>query len=128
MHSSELVYQKAHAKFSEVIDKARKSWPKFTIDVSLEILPNMGRYAGLAFPHKVQLNRQFIIQSEEFANDTIAHEIAHVVCFYFGWDRGHGKNWRRVASMLGANPRATFSAAKTGVNIRYKRKVTAIPV
>ena len=111
-------------KFDEIMQKARSFWPNFNANPTLHIMDNMGRYAGDATMYRVRLNSAMLGQSEALWANTIAHEIAHVVCMYFGWDHGHGKNWRRVASMLGANPRATFSTAETGVNIKYKRKLT----
>lgn len=36
-------------------------------------------------------------------NDTVPHELAHIVCFYRGNDRGHGKWWRYTCRQLGGS-------------------------
>jgi len=36
-------------------------------------------------------------------NNTVPHEIAHLVCFYFRLDRGHGRNWQWLCMQLGGN-------------------------
>lgn len=36
-------------------------------------------------------------------NNTVPHEVAHIVCFVTGWDSGHGRNWRTVCRALGGN-------------------------
>jgi SprT protein len=43
---------------------------------------------------------------ETFAEDTIPHELAHMIAFRLYQDRGHGKAWKYVAQTLyGANNR-----------------------
>lgn len=36
-------------------------------------------------------------------NDTIPHEIAHIVCFYMQTDRRHGPVWKRCCKLLGGS-------------------------
>lgn len=40
----------------------------------------------------------------DMVNDTIPHEIAHLVCFAKRSDNGHGRNWKAVCSRLGGRP------------------------
>lgn len=36
-------------------------------------------------------------------NDTVPHELAHIICFVENTDRGHGAAWQRVCRMLGGS-------------------------
>lgn len=38
---------------------------------------------------------------DDMVNDTIPHEVAHLVCIRMGWDKGHGPKWKRICRELG---------------------------
>lgn len=59
---------------------------------------NEGYYA-VRFNVDMMLNDSW----DHLYNNTIPHEIAHIVCFYLKLDRGHGRNWKRVCIQLGGN-------------------------
>jgi predicted SprT family Zn-dependent metalloprotease len=46
-------------------------------------------------------------------NNTVPHELAHVICFVQGTDSGHGSAWVRVCRALGGNGERYHSEAVT---------------
>jgi predicted SprT family Zn-dependent metalloprotease len=52
--------------------------------------------------------------NDSFAENTIRHELAHIIAYKKYNDRGHGPTWRAVAMSVGCNPRATATGIKTG--------------
>jgi SprT protein len=40
---------------------------------------------------------------DHMINDTVPHELAHIICFANGSDRGHGWAWRRTCQWLGGS-------------------------
>lgn len=47
--------------------------------------------------------------SEETVLDTILHEFAHAIAFELHQETGHGVYWKKIASKVGAKPKATGS-------------------
>jgi predicted SprT family Zn-dependent metalloprotease len=46
-------------------------------------------------------------------NNTVPHELAHVICFVQGTDSGHGSTWARTCRALGGNGERCHSEAVT---------------
>jgi predicted SprT family Zn-dependent metalloprotease len=44
---------------------------------------------------------------EDMITDTVPHEVAHVVCYFRGNDRGHGWNWYNTCRALGGSGKRT---------------------
>lgn len=112
----------------EVITLARSLFPKFADAPmpSIGFFTN-GKNAGTAqnMPFRVEYNLTvFGSDLERFLNDTVPHEIAHLVCFYMGLDKGHGKNWKRVCAMLGGNSKRCYQAVEGSIQFQGSRKVT----
>jgi predicted SprT family Zn-dependent metalloprotease len=108
------------AAFNRHMDNACRLYPAFTANrhrVVFEIVPNMGGIAGQARGClHIKVNLTLARQNPDYiCNNTIPHEIAHIICAHFGWDRGHGKNWKRVAVSLGCTGERCFNAAETGM-------------
>jgi predicted SprT family Zn-dependent metalloprotease len=97
-------------KCQELLNKAEKivgmPMPSVTIGFNLR-----GRVAGYASRRgrgiHVQYGMRFntdMMQNQSWdhiINDTVPHEVAHIVCFVTGRDRGHGRNWMRLCQQLG---------------------------
>ena len=65
-----------------------------------------GAKAGVAYgTGKIALNIDMIAGDsfEHILNETLPHEYAHIICLQNGLDRGHGKNWKSVAKILGCS-------------------------
>lgn len=106
------------AAFFRHMDNARRLYPAIAnLNVNFDVKHNMGCCAGKAFGyHTVSVNLEMARQNFGFiADNTIPHEIAHIICAYFKWDNGHGKMWKRVAASLGIAPERCFSFAETGI-------------
>lgn len=113
-------HMELRAAFNRHMDNACRLYPAFTNQrpyVQFEIVPNMGRNAGMAMgANRIKVNYTLAVQNMDYmCNNTIPHEIAHIICVYFGWDRGHGRNWKRVAMSLGCSGDRCFDSAKTGM-------------
>ena len=65
-----------------------------------------GRCAGIAYSSgKIRLNKDMIANGsfDHILKETFPHELAHIICFCLGTDRGHGKSWKRFAMFLGCS-------------------------
>lgn len=60
--------------------------------------------------------------TREFMEDTISHEVAHMVAFYTGLGKGHNAGWKRIHRMLGGNGKRCYSTAETGGVVRRARR------
>lgn len=66
-----------------------------------------GRSAGQAgrrgWDYFMRFNRDMMVNQswDHLFNDTVPHELAHIICFANGSDRGHGIFWRRTCRELG---------------------------
>jgi len=70
------------------------------------IFKNLGCTAGRAWSTKIEIDLTLMEQDfEECLEDTLPHELAHTVCNKMHpKERGHGRDWKRVAAFLGARP------------------------
>lgn len=78
-----------------------------------------GRAAGQAGKrygqHYLRFNREHIALGgqtwDHLLNDTVPHEVAHVVCYAFPqYGRAHDSGWKRVCLALGGNGKRCYSA------------------
>ncbi|MCA1800535.1 MAG: SprT-like domain-containing protein, partial [Actinobacteria bacterium] len=63
---------------------------------------------------EVRFNREHIAMGgatyDNLLNDTVAHEVAHIVCFAFPQlGRAHDKGWKQVCLALGGNGRRCYT-------------------
>lgn len=97
---------------NRVMTKAKELFPKLKgmLFEPIVTFHTNGRSAGLAYgPFKVSYNTTIFSQDmERFIRDTIPHEIAHVICSFLNWDKGHGRAWKRVCALLGGNSERCF--------------------
>ncbi|MBF84461.1 MAG: hypothetical protein CL489_08310 [Acidobacteria bacterium] len=65
--------------------------------------------------------------TEEMIKDTVLHEIAHAIDKqYNGYSSGHGRNWKRIACIVGATPKAKSKDTKEGLLKRISNAKYAI--
>ena len=50
---------------------------------------------------------------DHLIQDTVPHELAHIICFVQGTDRGHGRAWARMCRQLGGSGERCHSEAVT---------------
>ena len=99
--------KEAQHEIERVLGKARELF-NFTPSIETRF-DNMGRIAGEARHrygrYTLRLNLQLL--TPEYAHeavDTIAHEIAHLVCYFNPrLGKNHDAGWRRVCIMLGGS-------------------------
>ena len=71
-----------------------------------------GTHAGLAQCRPgeipvVRLNPVLMAENDDFIEETVPHEVAHIGVFYWlgrNAHRPHGREWQRLMRMLGAEP------------------------
>jgi len=111
--SHEDIKSRILAKHDEIMQNARDMFPAFRYAPNVRVyFYETGRSAGMAHGDmRIGYNLHIFAQDlERFINDTIAHEIAHIVCMYTRTDRGHGKTWKRVCRMLGGNGQRCYAS------------------
>lgn len=116
---NESVKSRILAKHEEVMRKARELFPSFRYAPECKVyFYETGRTAGKAHGDmRVGYNAHVFAQDmERFLNDTVPHEIAHIVCMYTRTDMGHGATWKRVCAMLGGNAKRCYA----GNEIQHK--------
>lgn len=97
-------------KVAALTVKARELWGHDAVPQNLRVYFDLrGRNAGQACRENGQYYMRFnvdMMQNESWShiyNNTVPHELAHVICAWKSWDRGHGRNWQRVCRALGGN-------------------------
>jgi SprT protein len=101
--------QQVNAKIAQLIAlyEARHPGQKVPkIEVRFDL---RGRAAGQAgrrgWNYFMRFNRDMMLNAgwDHLINDTVPHELAHVICFANGSDQGHGLFWRRTCRALGGS-------------------------
>lgn len=120
MHSLKAAISGEHRR---VIEKAWKLFPQ--LGYLFDPMPTFyttGKTAGRAYgSERTAYNLTvFAHDPERFIKEVVPHEIAHNVCIALGWDRGHGKNWKRVCVMLGGNGKRCYDGS--GIEFEGTRK------
>lgn len=99
-------------KFNELVAEANAMFniqlPHIEVKFDLR-----GKAAGQAISRRnfitvnysVRFNNDMINGSgfEHILEETVAHELAHIICFVTGKDKGHGKVWKAVCIALGGS-------------------------
>lgn len=114
----------------EVLRKAERIFncPFPSIPVRFDLT---GRAAGMycqrnnsGFGCWIRYNPQvFAADFAHHCKDTVPHEVAHYVTrLLHPSAKGHGPEWKRVARLLGAAPKATGNYSLEGVAVRRQRR------
>lgn len=87
-------------KFRQVYPQIQKAYPKVKLNARLKTT------AGRAFidntPQYIDLSPELFWEyTEEFLQDTIPHELAHLVAYTVFGDEGHGTGWKSVIQKMG---------------------------
>jgi len=86
------------------------------IDIRFDL---RGRAAGMAsargWNYSMRFNKDMMMNAgwDHLINDTVPHELAHIICFANGTDRGHGYNWKRTCQALGGSGERCHTEAVT---------------
>lgn len=127
------------ARCIEVADQARELYPldgvKFRLRCDLR-----GQSAGQAIIKPkaregvIRLNLEaYALAPQHMLDDTIPHEVAHVVAGITGLGRGHDAGWRRIAIALGSTGQRCHSldlppARRTTRHLYRSTCGTTVPV
>lgn len=110
----ELYWNKARRRYPTKLMEWTK--PTFTMDVR-------GTVGGKAFLHenRIALNPVLFRQNKkDFIEDTIPHEVAHLVAFMVYRDNGHGAGWKHVMrSDFGIPPTRCHNYDVSNVKQKY---------
>ncbi|WP_196138507.1 SprT-like domain-containing protein [Aliikangiella sp. G2MR2-5] len=91
-----------------LIDNLGKDYP-FLKDWRIK-LDSAKRRAGACKPvvKEITISRHHIEHNSFLiVKDTILHEIAHAINYELNKDISHGPNWKTIAKLIGATPKAT---------------------
>ena len=78
-----------------------------------------GRSAGQAghrgWNYFMRFNKDMMLNQgwDHLINDTVPHELAHIICMANGTDRGHGYTWKRTCQALGGSGERCHTEAVT---------------
>lgn len=112
--------QQVRAKVAQLIAVYEKATGKVLppIDVRFDLRgATAGQAArrsdGRGYNYFMRFNRDMMLNEgwDHLFNNTVPHELAHIICFVFNLDRGHGAAWRRTCRMLGGNGERCHSEA-----------------
>jgi len=110
---------------NEALCESRDRTPLNSLTIGYDL---KGTTAGTAnyYSKKVKFNKVLIEENfEHFINDTIPHEVAHIVTYYFYGDNqtAHGKAWKYVMShVFGVKPERCHSLDTTNSRVRNTKK------
>ena len=97
-------------KVEELIKVARKLYGSDAVPTNLKIYFDLrGRTAGQACYEDDRYWMRFNVDMmqtdawDHLINNTVPHELAHIVCMWKVWDRAHGRKWREVCRGLGGD-------------------------
>ena len=101
--------QSVYEAFYACLDKAEKLYKIDLFDVELDLTLKGKSCLGQAIKHGdtliVKLNEQAVEHyTDHLINDTIPHEVAHIVQFALGRKGGHGTDWKLFCGDLGGDP------------------------
>jgi predicted SprT family Zn-dependent metalloprotease len=104
MNNEALVRQKAE----EVMQKARTIYGVNLTDVTIQFNIKGHRVAGQARVRKGRMYLRFHPKAvsdhlQDTLDNTVPHEVAHLVCYELGWGFNHGLFWRNADIALGGN-------------------------
>lgn len=110
-----------------------KAMFNLTLDVDKVVIRNdiRGQIGGWAKLDKrgvyiLRFNREAILNyNEDMTNDTIPHEVAHIVCYnqrHLGY--AHDSGWKRVCRMLGGDDSRTHDMTLTAAKVTQKFNYT----
>lgn len=102
--------QQVLSKVDTLVALARTRYGENCIPNNLQVRFDLrGRNAGQACRANGQYWIRFntdMMQNEgwdHLFNNTVPHELAHIICMNLQWDKGHGGRWRSVCAALGGN-------------------------
>lgn len=119
--------QEVRAKVAQLIAEYEARHPGQTvpnIDIRFDL---RGRAAGQAgrkgWNYYMRFNKDMMLNQgwDHLIKDTVPHELAHIICFANGSDRGHGLFWKRTCRELGGsgerchNEEVTYAKGRTYV-------------
>ena len=97
--------EKIRDKLNELIEACNAQFRGFSFnDVKFSMNGRLTSTAGRAFlgEGRLEFSKVLYAQNEaQFLNDTVPHELAHIVAYRVFGDRGHGVHWKHVMNFLG---------------------------
>ena len=102
--------QQVMSKVEQLTVRARELWGPDVVPQNLKVYFDLrGRTAGQACRRNGQFYMRFNVDMmqndswDHLINNTVPHELAHIVCMWKVWDRAHGRRWQAVCRSLGGD-------------------------
>jgi SprT protein len=115
------------ARVKHFLDMARTRYNREFIN-PVVLFDLQGRIAGQAWGnYKIRLNIDLLVHNwEEFMQDTIPHEVAHLVQkVLYPYDKSHGRGWKSIMRGFGCNPKRTHNMDLSCTKVRRQARVEA---
>lgn len=115
------------ARVKHFLDVARTQYKREFIN-PVVLFDLQGRIAGQACGNwKIRLNADLLVNNwEDFMNDTIPHEVAHLVQYViYPYDKPHGRGWKSIMRGFGVNPKRTHKMDLSCTKVRRQARVEA---
>jgi SprT protein len=97
--------EKISEKLNKLIEACNAQFRGFSFnDVKFSMNGRLTSTAGRAFLEegRLEFSKVLYIQNvEKFLEDTVPHELAHIVAFRVFGDKGHGVHWKHIMNFLG---------------------------
>lgn len=111
--------QQVCARVEHLVNLYESQRPGFKVPKINILFDLRGRAAGQAgrrsLNYYIRFNRDMMMNEawDHLLNDTVPHELAHIICFADGSDRAHGYFWKRTCQLLGGSGDRCHSEAVT---------------
>jgi SprT protein len=115
--------EKVIERVKECVEHARNLYGWFPMP-EIDFFARKTRYAGFAhykrdsngLSLKVEFNQEGVDRFLDYIlNDTVPHEVAHVVCYAFpNLGSNHDRGWKQVCKALGGSSQRTHNLSLTG--------------
>ena len=88
--------------YNRAWERARVFWPQVNpVPLRWDLHGSCAGRAWYSADSRIQLNRAYCVaEAKEMIQDTIPHEIAHIVAWQLWRARGHGVEWKSVFQVL----------------------------
>jgi len=122
------LYEIAENSLREWMAKAKEEYPQLDLSLPTLDFTIKGKTAGQARPRENRIRLNFILFKEnlkDFVENTIPHELAHLISYalYGRAGNGHGNYWKLVMINLGLEPDRCHNYDVTNATVRTVKRM-----
>ena len=117
-------YDDAMVVCLKAIKFAKELASKHNIDnLEVEFINRKSGVAGRAYltKRKIKLNMHHLLHNKEDFNNTIIHEVAHIIAYEAFKDTGHGTAWKYICKKIGGSGKRCHSYSRVAIAVENKK-------